>query len=323
MHHLARRIERIGHRCTRHARRRDAPFDQRPTLPQHGRLERHRARHLAHPRRVLVAGEELRLVEADVRDGQPVVRRIDRLVDILPWLPPLVAAGEIVPQLLVEQLGDGAGLGVDAQAVELVLDRLPAGLEVARRHAVLQIEEGIPHRRHGTRDAPDLGIGRGPPQLLRRLKKVSSMPTGAAPPRGSGSSTMTRRSHGSVLNTSSWSIPDALNASFGSRLPRLKMPSVPWCRAAPPACWRCAPRGCGPPSPPCRQSPPCGSTAPARTANAALRPTNRRPRCARRTASCSPGWPPRGPPSSRCSARGCAASFRAPRPCRPAHAPCG
>jgi len=47
------------------------------------------------------------------------------------------------------------------------------------------------------------------------LKKQSSMPSGAAPPRGSGSSTITSRGQGSVLMTRTSAMPEALNASSG------------------------------------------------------------------------------------------------------------
>ena len=152
-------VERIDDRRRRDAGGFDMDGDRGAALEDLGLAERHLGRGLAPPRRVLVAGEELGLVEVDVGDGQPVVGRVDRLVDVFARAPALVLAGEIVALRLVEELGDGAGLAVDPEPVVLVLDGVAAGLEVAGRHAALQVEEGVAHRRDGAGDAADLGDG--------------------------------------------------------------------------------------------------------------------------------------------------------------------
>ena len=70
-----------------------------------------------------MAGEELRLVKADVGDGEPVVRRVHGLIDVLPRLPALIGTGEIVAEILVEQLGDPTGRRIDSQPIVGILDR--------------------------------------------------------------------------------------------------------------------------------------------------------------------------------------------------------
>ena len=92
-------------------------------------------------------------------NGEAIVGGVHGFVDIFARAPALVRAGEIVALSLVEELGDGAALAVDADAIMAVLDGIATGLEVTGRDAFLQVEEGVAHRRDDAGNAADLGIG--------------------------------------------------------------------------------------------------------------------------------------------------------------------
>ena len=187
----------------------------------------------------------------------------DLLVNVLSGPPALVVAGEVVAEILVEELEQSAGPRVDLHAVVSVFDRPVADLEVGgvRR---CDLEEGVAHRRHRACEP------------AHRRDWPRSTPAAATVEEAVENADRRRAAARLGLLDDHLALPGErvdhqhlLDAGRLERLLRLEVTKVEdalrslRAERRRQACWRRGQAGHAPPSPPCRQSPPCGSIAPA------------------------------------------------------------